>query len=272
MDPNWNGAAPQNQSGGNGQMGPSMPPVPNATPMLTPAPAMAGGVVPPNPMAAPVADSGKKGSLIETIILVIVCLIAATAIVFAVMFYMQYNELSLNQEVLVNNEVAAAKNAQKAADDKAYEENNKLPYTLFTGPSDYGTLSFYYPKTWSVYVDNDGSDNSDFIAYFAPTQVNPIKDSDSRYALRFQILRKQAEDVMKTYDNMVKKGQLTMSMFNADDNRISGSLYEGQIGKNMIGMVLVIKVNDKTAILQTDSSEVFREDFEILIKKLSRNS
>ena len=253
MDPNWNGAAPQNQSGGNGQMGPSMPPVPNATPMLTPAPAMAGGVVPPNPMAAPVADSGKKGSLIETIILVIVCLIAATAIVFAVMFYMQYNELSLNQE-------------------EAYEENNKLPYTLFTGPSDYGTLSFYYPKTWSVYVDNDGSDNSDFIAYFAPTQVNPIKDSDSRYALRFQILRKQAEDVMKTYDNMVKKGQLTMSMFNADDNRISGSLYEGQIGKNMIGMVLVIKVNDKTAILQTDSSEVFREDFEILIKKLSRNS
>jgi hypothetical protein len=63
-----------------------------------------------------------------------------------------------------------------------------------------------------------------------------------------------------------------MRIFNADDSRISGSLYEGQIDKNMIGMVLVIKVNDKTAVLQTDSSEVFREDFEKLIKTLSRNS
>lgn len=271
MDPNWNGAAPQNQSGGNGQMGPSMPPVPNATPMLTPMPVGA-GVVPPNPMAAPIPDNGKKGSIIETIILVVVCLIAATAIVFAVMFYMQYNDLNMNQEVRVNNEVAAAKRQQKEEDDKAYEELIKLPNTLFTGPSDYGSISFYYPKTWSMFVETDGSNNSDYVAYFAPVQVNPIKDKDSRYALRFKILRKQAEDVMKTYDNMVKKGQVTMRIFNADDSRISGSLYEGQIDKNMIGMVLVIKVNDKTAVLQTDSSEVFREDFEKLIKTLSRNS
>ncbi|MBR0133883.1 hypothetical protein IJM16_01290 [Candidatus Saccharibacteria bacterium] len=273
MDQNWNGAVPQNQNGGNGQMGPSMPPVPNAgmnTPMLTPA--MAGGVVPPNPMAAPMPDSGKKSSIIETIILVVVCLIAATAIVLAVMFYMQYNELQTDFETQLNIKEVEAKKEQKEIDDQNYLDQSKLPNTLFTGPSDYGSIGFYYPKTWSVYIESDGSDNSDFVSYFAPTQVNPIKDKDSRYALRFSIIRKQSDDAMKPYDNKVKKGELTAKPFNADSNRISGTLYEGTVDKNIEGMVLVIKVNDKTAILQCDSDEVFRTDFEALIASLKRGS
>ena len=273
MDQNWNGAAPQNQSGGNGQMGPSMPPVPNAgnpTPMLTPA--MAGGVVPPNPMAPPMADSGKKSSIIETIILVVVYLIAATAIVFAVMFYMKYDELNKNQETQLSIKEAEAKKEQKEIDDQNYLESSKLPNTLFTGPSDYGSIGFYYPKNWSVYIESDGSSNSDFVSYFAPGQVNPIKDKTSRYALRFSIIRKQSDDAMKTYENKVKKGELTAKVFNADDNKISGTLYEGLVDKDIQGMVLVIKVNDKTAILQCDSSEVWRTDFEALIASLKRGS
>ena len=273
MDQSWNGAYPQNQGGGNGQMGPSMPPVPGAgmnTPMLTPA--MAGGVVPPNPMAAPVPDNGRKSSIIETIILVIVCLIAAAAIVFAVMFYMQYDELKTNYDVQVSNEKAAAKKEQKDIDDKNYEDQSKLPTKLFTGPSDYGSISFYYPKTWSAYIESDGSNNSDFVAYFAPDSVKSLKDKDARYALRFSIVRKQADDVMKAYNNKVKNGALKAEVFNADSNRITGTVYEGTIEKGIIGKVLVIKVNDKTAILQTDSTDVFREDYEKLINTLRRNS
>ncbi len=273
MDQSWNGAVPQNQGGGNGQMGPSMPPVPGAgmnTPMLTPA--MAGGVVPPNPMAAPIPDSGKKSSIVETIILVIVCLIVAAAIVFAVMFYMQYDELKTNYDVEVANEKAAAQKAQKDLDETNFEEREKLPTKLFTGPSDYGSISFYYPKTWSVYIESDGSNNSDFIAYFAPDSVKSLKDKDSRYALRFSILRKQADDVMKSYNSKVKSGALKSEVFNADSNRITGTIYEGTIEKGIVGQVLVIKVNDKAAVFQTDSTDVFRADFETLINTLRRNS
>lgn len=272
MDQNWNGAVPQNQSGGNGQMGPNMPPVPNAgmntTPMLTPQ--MPGGA-PVNPMAPPMPDSGKKGSIVETIILVFVCLIAAGAIVAAVMFFMNYNDLKNDFDIKVNDAVSAAKKDQSDADEKKFTEREKTPTKQFTGPSDYGSVSFYYPKTWSVYVDVDGSNNSNFEAYFAPDQVNPLKSADSRYALRFSILNKQSQDVMKTYDNQVKKGELKSSVFNADDNKITGTLYEGQIKKDIRGIVLVIKVNNMTAILQTDA-EVYRSDFEALIGTLRRNS
>lgn len=272
MDQNWNGAVPQNQSGGNGQMGPNMPPVPNAgmntTPMLTPQ--MPTGA-PMNPMAVPVPDSGKKGSIIETIILVIVCLIAAGAIVCAVMFFMNYNDLKNDFDIKVNDAVAAAQKKQAEDDEKKFAEREKTPTKQFTGPSDFGSVSFYYPKTWSVYVNVDGTENSNYEAYFAPEQVNPLKSDDSRYALRFTILNKQSQDVMKNYDSQVKKGQLKASVFNADDNKITGTLYEGQITKGIRGIVLVIKVNNMTAVLQTDA-EVFRSDFEALINTLRRNS
>jgi hypothetical protein len=270
MDQNWN----SNQSGSNGQMGPSMPPVPNAgmnvAPMLTPQ--MAGaGAVPVNPMAPPVPDSGKKSSVIETIILVFVCLIAAAAIVFAVMFYMQYNDLQADYDSKLASEVAAAEKNQKEIDEKDFMDREKLPNYSFTGPSDYGSISFQYPKTWSVYIHSDGTQNSDFEAYFSPKFVNPIDDEKSRYALRFIIRNEPSDEVMREYNTKVLDGDMTSKIFNADRNRISGNIYEGTIEEGMVGIVFVFKVNNMTGILRTDA-ETFRKDFEALVETLRRNN
>ncbi len=281
MDQNYGGGAPQNQA-----TGPTMPPVNNAAPnqgMPNQAMPMQGAPVQTAPMmqpvpnmaapmtAGPVGQSNKKGSIAETIILVIVCLIAAAAIVAAVIFFMKWDELNTSYEMQVSEEVATAKKEQKDLDEKNFTEREKEPNTQFTGPSDYGSISFYYPKTWSVYIESDGSKNSDFKAYFAPSQVNSVKDDTARYALRFSILDKQADDVLKTYQKKVKSGEMTSRTYQADSNKISGTLFEGAIDKTMQGIVLVIKVNDKTAVLQTDA-ETYRADFETLIETLRKNS
>ncbi len=266
MDQNYGGNAPQTQNAG-----PAMPPVnnmmPNGVPMQ-PVPNMAA------PMAGPVAQAGeKKGSIIETVILVIVCLIAAAAIVFAVIFYMQWNDLNTEYEMKVAEEVATAQKTQKDLDEQNFTEREKLPTKQFTGPSDYGSISFYHPKTWSIYVDSDGTQNSDYIAYFSPGQVNPVDDDHSRYALRFTILHQQADDVMRDYQTKVNDGEMTSSVFTAGSGgtKVSGTKFEGDITEEIHGIVLVIKVNDKTVILQTDA-EVFRADYEALIETLRKNS
>lgn len=279
MDQNWNGGnAPQNQNPGMAPA-PQMPPVNNvmpnpamAAPMGMPAPQLQ--TVAPMPGAMPINQVGeRKGTLAETIILVIVCLIAAAAIVAAVIFYMNWNELQADFEVKKAEAVASAEKNQKDLDEKTFSEREKTPVKEFQGPSDYGSISFNYPKTWSVYIQNDGSNNSDFEAFFAPVQVNSTKSKDSRYALRFTIKDKPFETVQKDYQTKVNKGELKATIFNADDTRITGSLYQGTLDKNMIGQVLIIKVNDKTAILQTDvDNENYRTDFEALIKTLRRNS
>ncbi len=163
MDQNWNGGnVPQNQNGGYGQAGPAMPSVPNAgANMMNP---QMPGVMPVNPMAVPAPANEKKGSIAETIILVFVCLIAAAAIVAAVIFYMNWQEIKTDTDTQIEAAKIEASKAQKDIDEKAWVEREKTPNMVFTGPSDYGSLSFNYPKTWSVYIDSDGSNNSDFVA------------------------------------------------------------------------------------------------------------
>ena len=265
MDQNWNNANGQAPAGGAAAMpNPSMPnpSMPNQ-PLPPVNPAMG---VPTAPMAIE-----RKGSVVETIILVIVCLIAAAAIVVAVIFFMQWRDLKTDADFKTNEAVAAAVKETQETDNARFAEEQKEPRQQFCGPADYGSVCFYYPKTWSVYIEADARNNSDFKAYFAPKQVNPIKESDSRYALRFTIYNKQYEDVAKTYQRKVEKGEMTYRTWNSDNNKMTGALYEGQIDKQIRGMVLLIKVNDKTVLLQADA-DTFRSDFEALITTLRRNS
>ncbi len=250
------------------QQAPAMPGMP--APGM-PAPTMPGMQTPVSAAATAGLSEKKNTTLIETIILVVVCLIAAAAIVFAVIFFMKYNELNTDFESKKSLEVAKAVKEQEDKDNASFTEREKLPYYSFTGPSDYGSISFQYPKTWSVYVDSDGTNNSDFKAYFRPSQVDPIKNKDSRYALRFSILNRQYDTVQKTYQTKVTSGKMTASVFNADDNNITGLRYEGEIEKDINGVVVLVKVNDKTAVFQMDA-EVYRTDFETLLQGLRRNS
>jgi len=269
------GAAPMNNTMPNMMPNPA---VPTAAPAAMPAPNMPNLGTPaamPNPNATAAVPANmpvkRDTTLIETVILIIVCLIAAAAIVFAVIFFMQYNELKTNYDTEKSLEVEKAKKEQADLDNASFEEREKLPNYHFTGPSDYGSISFEYPKTWSLYIESDGTNNSDYKAYFSPAQVNPLKDKNSRYALRFSILNRQYDTVQKTYESKVKSGKLTSSMFTADDNTVSGIKYEGELETNMNGIVVLVKVNDKTALFQMDA-DVYRGDFETLIKGIRRNS
>ena len=63
---------------------------------------------------------------------------------------------------------------------------------------------------------------------------------------------------------------MTSSAFSAGDN-ITGSRLEGEIEKEMNGVIVLVKVNDKTAVFQMDA-EVYRSDFETLLQGIRRNS
>ena len=253
----------------------------STNPNPAPAPAMPNPQMPamqpmtaaPTPAAPMATNASDKKSLIETIILVVVCLIAAIAIVIAVVFFMQYNELKTNYDSDKGIAVAEAVKAQEDADIEKFKEESKLPYAKFTGPSDYGSLSFEYPKTWNVYVNSDGSENTDYEAYFRPGQVDPIDKETSRYGLRFQILNRQITSIQPDYENRVKDGSLTSSVFSAGSGStaLTGTRYEGSIDEKIRGVVILIKINDKTAIFQTDADS-YRADFDKLVNSLRRNS
>lgn len=286
MDQNSNmgGFSPAqgNASGVNGfQTAPAgNAPLPNVNPFGSVAPAPAPTAA-PNPTMPPVAQNPqninfnpepkKNKTLIETLVLIGVCLIAAVAIIFAVYFFIQYNDLKRDFESQKNEAVMNAVKQTQDEDNAAFKEQEKLPYYSFTGPSDYGTISFNYPKTWNMFIEDDGSKGGQYSVYFAPKQIYAPSNQDARYALRFKILNQQITNVQQTYDSMAKAGTLSSRVFTADNSKLTGMRYEGELQQNMRGIVIIAKVNDKTVLLQMDA-EAYRKDFEEVVKSLKRNS
>lgn len=258
---------PQN-NGFNGYGGGNVSPMPapNQPQNMMPAPNMAA------PVAAPVAmpaNNSAKNTLVETIILVVVCIIAAVAIVLAVLYYMKWNDLSINYTAEKDRAVAEAQREQREADDAILKQKMMEDTVQYAGPDDLGRISFNYPKIWSVYEAENGLNNSDYAAYFGPAPVLSINDDTARYALRFEIVYQSFENIANAYSYRVQDGSLKATSFSADSGKIVGTRYEGMVGDDIEGILVIAKIDDKTLALQTDFME-YADVFNKILSTLRR--
>lgn len=240
------------------QVAPVQPAVPTQ-PMAGPAPA-----VPEVPVQKDHSD------LIKLIAIIALSLVAVTFIGLFIWMFLQYNEVSTDVNGQIDEAVAAAKMEQAEKDEAEFLEREKEPNRTFSGPIDYGQLTFSYPKTWSLYVAADASRGGDFNAYFNPIQVNEVSN-DTINALRVIIRTRSFEDVTADYQNyMDRNGDLTMTSITF--NGITANKYTGSIPNSELnGIIVVFKIRDKAAILQTDSV-LFEEDFNKVLETVQFNA
>lgn len=184
---------------------------------------------------------------------------------FAIWSFMEYSQTKNGVDARVQVETAKAKAEQAEIDQKKFSEEAKNPRIEFVGPSEYGRVSFMYPKTWSVYIDRDGSDRADYVAYLHPKEVPSIHNKDSRFAMRLEIINKDFNTVLKNYEQKVKKGELSSS--SVEFNGIAATRIDGALSKELRGTVVLMKVNDKTIRFSTDA-DTFKPDFEAVLKTL----
>ncbi len=186
--------------------------------------------------------------------------LVATAL--SVWLLISYTEQKSDVDGKVSLAVAAAVKKQSEEDEAKFQESYKNPRIEFVGPSEYGRVSFMYPKTWSVYVDKDGSDRKDYVAYLHPVSVPPVGTATSRFAMRLEILNRSFDDTLKQYEQPLKKGELKSS--NVEYNGVSSTRLDGAFTKELRGSVVLMKVRDKTIRLSTDA-DTFRPDFDAVL-------
>ena len=215
--------------------------------------------------------------LIKTIVIVILVLVSMTFVGLFVWMYMQYREAQSDLDYKIGVAVAEAKDEQAEQDRVRYENDIKYPLQTFSGPVDYGQLSFEYPKTWSVYVESDAANGGDFLAFFNPGQVNTVA-KDTINALRVSILNSSYEDIISKYQKEVdtKDSGLTVQAVTIGNEekgvQVTANKYSGTIpGTDLIGYIVIFKIRDKTVIMQTDSV-LFEEDFDALLKTITFNA
>ena len=136
------------------------------------------------------------------------------------------------------------------------------------GPDDYGQLTFQYPKTWSVYIADSAANGGDFHAYFNPVQVEAVSD-DTVNALRVSIVNKLFDVVAAEYQKAMEKKDSNLTMESVTVNGFSANRYTGTIpGTDLSGYIIIFKIRDKTAIVQTDSV-LFADDYNKLIETIT---
>lgn len=240
-------------------------PAPAGAPSGTPSPAGT-----PIPAPIPASKLGKPAAntnLIKTIVIVLLTLLLIGAGLLAIYFYNEYKVASTNVEAQVD---AAVLTREQEITDKLeaeFAEREKNPYSTLTGPSDYGSVSFKYPKTWSVYIARDASKGGNFEAYLHPSEVPEISNG-TILALRMTISSDTFEGVSDRYKRLVQDGKLSSSIISIQGT--DATRYDGQFDNNYVGSVVIFKIRDKTVTLQTDA-EIYREDFTNIINTVSFN-
>lgn len=210
--------------------------------------------------------------LIKTIIIIILSLIAATFVGLFVWMFVQYNTAQETIDKQISDAVSKAVDDQRDESSKICENEKKNPYVQFAGPIDYGGLEFYHPKTWSVYIAADASNGGDFSAYLNPGQVDDISNKASLYALRVTIRDKSFDDVAAEYKKHMEKKDSNLNMETTTVNGTMANRYTGTIpGTDFNGIVVIFKIRDKTAILQTDSV-LFEQEFNDIISSINFNA
>lgn len=213
------------------------------------------------------AEQGSiNGSIFAIVALVILVLLFGS---FGVWSYMNYQEQKTNVDQKVADATAAAVLASSEKLQAKFEEDEKKPLRLFVGPSDYGRLSFDYPKTWSAFQESDVSQGGGvtYAAYLNPGVVPPVSET-TKFALRITIEQKIYDKALDEYANQIKKGELKSSVY-VDGTR-TGTRLTGNFNKDIVGTAVLIKMRDRTLTLRTDG-DVFLPDFEAILRTVEFN-
>ncbi|MBR3319466.1 hypothetical protein IKG06_03095 [Candidatus Saccharibacteria bacterium] len=214
-------------------------------------------------------NKSVKNSLIKTIAIILLSLLLIGALLLSVYFYNEYQSAQSDVDSKIANAIVDAKKEVTDALEEEFAEREKIPYSNFTGPEDYGRVGFKYPKTWSVYIAKDASKGGDFEAYLHPSEV-PAVSNNTIFALRVIIRSESFETAANRYQSLVnsKEKKLESSVINVSTT--TANRYDGTLPNNLIGSIVIFKLRDKVVTLETDA-EIYRDDFNKILESITFN-
>lgn len=216
-------------------------------------------------------QSSGVGKIIAIVILTLTTIASLGLLAYV---YTEFVAARTDVDGQIATAVAEAQLAQAEELEKKFAEEEKKPNRTFSAPEDYGNLSFQFPKTWSVYIDSDiSSGTKDYIAYLHPGEVPAYPSSDATItAITITIKDTTVDKVTAAYDKLLEKGNMTAETVKVNKGTYSATLYRGTVKKSFIGMIAIMKIRDKVAIIQTDSSSAYEEDFMRILNSLTFNA
>ncbi len=186
---------------------------------------------------------------------------------FGAWSYVNYVDQKDNVDAKISDAVSVAKKEQNDANEKDFIEREKQPTRQLVGPSDLGKMTFSYPKTWSVYVDKDGT-SGPYVAYLNPGSVNSVSQKVIN-AVVVSVEDKKYEDSLSFFETAITKGELKASPVKVGDQQ--GTRLDGTFSKEIQGTEVLFKLRDKTLKVAVQSNDFVGDFNNIILPSLTFN-
>ncbi len=135
--------------------------------------------------------------------------------------------------------------------DNEFIQKEKEPLKTYRGPSQYGSLSFRYPKTWSVYAN----EQADKLTVLMQPDIVSSND-DTPYSLHVEVMTTPYEQVINNLDNDIKQGKVRAAAFSlAKVPNVLGLRVDGQITQDKTGSAIYLPLRDSTILISSEAPD-----------------
>ena len=206
----------------------------------------------------------SKGSVITLTLIILELLIIVGLVVFAVKIYASRQDYKNNVDAKIAAAVTVAKNQQQSVDNTNYQNQEKYPLANYTGPSDFGSVSVNYPKSWSAYVDTTSS-STPLDGYFNLSYVPSINSQSTPFSLRVQVINQTYDSTISNISSLQQSNLVSVSPYSLPKvPQVIGVIVIGQIVNNLQGIMVVLPLRNETLEIWTTGTN-FISDFNNII-------
>ena len=183
--------------------------------------------------------------------------------IFAVWAFSSRQDYKNNVDQKISDATVVAVQEAETAKDAEFVELEKLPTKNYKGSATYGSLTFAYPKTWSVYAEE--ASTGVVLDLFAFPNVVPGVSNDTLYALRVEITSTTYDSELKKYDRDIESGEVRSSAYRPElVPEVLGVRLDGAIEREVEGSMVMLPLRDRTIKIYTQIPE-FTNDFNNIV-------
>lgn len=210
----------------------------------------------------PSGRSKSHSSAKHVIILSILIVALLGALGFGFWAFNQYSEQKTNVDGIVEERVETALAAQKTELEAEFVRRNERVVNNYSGPSEYGSIEFKYPRDWSVYSANArGGTLLDIVA-----SSGVVEDDSDAYGLRMNVINDVYSDELSSFEKQIENGTVKSSPIAISG--VTGVRLDGEIERDVQGTLVLLPLRDRTIQFSTEGNQ-FKNVYEEALKTLT---
>ena len=202
-------------------------------------------------------------------LLVIMTVAFLASTVFGIWAFMGMQENQQDVDAQIAEATEAAIELTEREKEAEFAAREKEPFRAYSASPVYGSLTFGFPKSWNVFVEEKSSGT--LLDFYARPELIPGTGKNVKFALRVQIVDSSYEKEAAKLESGIEKGALTAVAYRASKvPQQLGILVRGEIGNDKRGVFVLLPLRDKTFRFWTEAEE-YIEDFDAIMETVTFN-